>query len=65
MLSNSDTLLLAECLKQLQLKTSVFTELGEKMIEKVDDEEKVEATVFKSAKLQAMLSEKIALVAQA
>ena len=38
-LSNSDTLLLAQSLKQLQLKTDSFTELDEKVIEKIDNEE--------------------------
>ena len=40
MLSSSDALLLAEYSKQLQLKTGIFTQLDEKIIEKLDDEKK-------------------------
>lgn len=62
-LSSSDALLLAECSKQLQLKTGIFTQLDEKIIEKTDDEEKLENAVFESADLQATLSQKIAFIA--
>ena len=61
-LSSSDAVLLAEYLNQLKLKTGVFTELDEKIMEKIDNEEKLEATVFESEDLQAMLSEKIAVI---
>lgn len=50
-------------MKQLQFKIGIFTKPDEKIIEKSDDEEKLEATVFESADLQAMVSEKIALIA--
>ena len=63
-LSSSDALLLAECLKQLQLITGIFTQLDEKTIKKihVDDKEKLENAVFKLADLKAMLSQKIAFI---
>ena len=61
-LSSSDAVLLEEYSKQLKLKASVFAELDEKIIEKTDDEKKLEDAVFESADLQAMLSEKIALI---
>ena len=61
-LSSSYAVLLAEYLKQLKLKTGVFTEVDEKIMEKIDDEEKLESIVFESADLQAMLSEKIVVI---
>ena len=51
-LCSSDSLLLAECSKQLQLKTSIFTQLDEKIIEKLDDEENLENTVCEPVELQ-------------
>ena len=61
-LSSFDAVILAEYLKQLKLKTVVFTELDEKIMAKIEDEEKLESTVFESADLRAMLSEKIAVI---
>ena len=48
-LSSSDAVLFAEYLKQLKLKTSIFTELVKKIMEKIDDQKKLETTVFESA----------------
>ena len=58
-LEDSDTILLSEHCKQLRLKADTFTDLDEKIIQRTDDEEKLEAAVFESADLQAMLSEKL------
>ena len=62
-LTDCDAILLAENLKQLQAKSHLFHKLDDKMIDAMDDEEKLEAAVFKAADLQTMLSEKIALIA--
>ena len=49
MLTNSDTILLAEHLKQL--KAEMFYELDEKIIEHTGDKEKLEAATFESVDL--------------
>jgi len=41
----------------------MFKELDDKIIDKVKDEEKMETAVFEAADLQAMLSEKITMIA--
>ena len=66
-LLSSNTLLLAECSKQLQLKIGIFTHLDEKIIENLDDKEKLEDTIHvcKSAELQKTLSQKIGFIALA
>ena len=51
MLTNSDTILLAEHLKQLRWKAEMFNELDEKIIERTDDKEKLEAATFESVDL--------------
>ena len=58
----SDSVLLAENLKQLRLKARVFEELDDKIIDSTEDEEKIETAVFEAADLQTTLSEKMALI---
>lgn len=62
-LVNSEAILLAENLKQLCLKTNIFTKLDKKkIIANLEDEEKLETAVFEAADLQATISEKKAVV---
>ena len=58
----SDAILLANFLKQQQLKAQLFQELDDKIIAATDDEDKLEEAVFESADLQVSLSAKIALI---
>ena len=50
-------------MKQLQPKAQLFEELDVKIIDAIEDEEKLEEAVFESADLQASPSVKIALIA--
>jgi len=61
-LSESDILVLTENQKQLRLKAATFQDIDEKIIAITDDEEKLEAAVYEAADLQAVLSEKMALI---
>ena len=61
-LTSSETVLLTEHQKQLRRKAEIFNKLDEKIMQQIDDEEKLEAAIFDSEDLQTMLSEKIALI---
>ena len=61
-LVNSNVVLLEENLKQLCLKANLFMEMHDKIIASIEDEEKLEAAVFKATDLQTTLSEKTAVI---
>ena len=61
-LSEPDILALTEQQKQLRLKAETFQDIDDKIIAITDDEEKLEAAVYEAADLQAILSEKMALI---
>jgi len=64
-LSDSDSVVLADNLKQLRLKADIFKDLDDRIIDKTEDEDKIEAAVYEAADLQSMLSERIAVISHA
>ena len=62
-LLDSDSVVLADNLKQQHLKVNLFKELHDRIIYKTEDEDKMEEAVYEAADLQAMLSERIAIIA--
>ena len=62
-LPDSDSIILTENLKQLCLKEDMFQELDDKIVDKLEDEDKIEVAVNKGTDLQAMLSERMVLIA--
>ena len=61
--TDSDAIILTKNLKQLCLKADMFKALDDKIIDNTEDKEKLEAVVYEAADLQAMLSERMALIA--
>ena len=61
-LAPSNTVLLTDLSKQLQLKAQLFQELDDKIVAATDDDDQLEEAVFELANLQASLSAKLVLI---